>query len=59
MNSIKVKDFEFTLTKFIKDYDLPMEVKRLVLKEIYDDINEEATKECIDQAKEREENKDA
>jgi len=54
MNSIEIKDFEVTLQKFIKEYDLPSEVKRLVIKEIYDQLVIESNNEMIQQAKERE-----
>lgn len=59
MKSIDVKDFDFTLRKFIEGYDLPVEVKRLVIKDIYNDITVQANDECMVQAKEREENKNA
>lgn len=54
MKSIEIKDFDFTLRKFINDYDLPAEVKRLVLKEIYGDISAMANEECLKEAQERE-----
>lgn len=38
MDNIKVLEFENALDKFIGEYDLPSEVKRLVLKELYDKV---------------------
>lgn len=58
MKSIDVKDFIFTIHNFIEKTDMPLEVKRMALKEIYDDISIKAQNECIEQAQERE-NKDA
>lgn len=61
MNSIDVKDFQFTITNFIDKFELPYEVKRLVLKEILEDVTAKANNELLLQAKEREMegNKDA
>ena len=54
MNSIEIKDFSYTLKKYILEYNLPAEVKRLVLKELYEDITALSQEESINQAKERE-----
>lgn len=54
MTSIEVKDFQFTIMNFIKDYKLPAEVKRLALKEIYEEVAEMAHNEMYAQAAERE-----
>lgn len=54
MNSLTVKDFEHTLQKFIDEYELPYEVKRLVLSDIYNDICVKAHNELIMEATERE-----
>lgn len=55
MDSIQVKDFEVTILNFVSGYDLPMEVKRLALKEIYDQVSTLANTEMLEQAKSREE----
>ena len=54
MKSIDVKDFEVTILNFVNGYDLPMEVKRLALKEIYEQVNASANVEMAEQIKERE-----
>lgn len=54
MDSIKVADFSNTITNFIQDYDLPYEVKRLALKEIYEETQKRAQVEILEQAKQRE-----
>lgn len=59
MNSIEIKDFQFTITNFIEKTELPYEVKRLALKEILEDVTAKANEELILQAKEREDKKNA
>ena len=54
MNSIDVKDFQLTLTNFISKYDLPWEVKRLALKEVYDETVQKANAEVLTEAGNRE-----
>lgn len=54
MTSIEIKDFSATLEKFINEYDLPWEVKRLVVEDIYRDVTNRANNELLEQAKERE-----
>lgn len=44
MESLKVREFSQTIINFINESDLPMEVKRLALLEIYNQIEEEAQK---------------
>ena len=59
MTSIEVKDFQFTITNFVDKCKLPYEVKRLVLKEILEDVTSKANSELLLQAKEREDKQDA
>ena len=54
MNSIEVKDFEVTLTRFIDEYNLPWEVKRLVIADIFNQATQKANSEILQQAQERE-----
>lgn len=54
MTSIEIKDFSATLEKFINEYDLPWEVKRLVVEDICRKVTNQANNELLEQAKERE-----
>ena len=54
MTSIQVKDFEATLVRFIEEYELPWEVKRLIVEDIYRDVTNRANNEILEQAQERE-----
>lgn len=42
MNSVDIYVFKHSILKFINDADIPSEVKRLVLKEIYDEVQTKA-----------------
>ena len=57
MDSIKVRDFTATLENFINNYDLPAEVKRLALFEIYANVKAKADAELYQEAAERSKNK--
>lgn len=52
--NIKIRELKIAITNHLKGIDLPIEVKRLVLKEIYDDISEAADAEIREELKERE-----
>lgn len=54
MTSISVADFRQTIIKFVDSYDLPLEVKRMALKEVYDITKVKADAEIYQQAAERE-----
>lgn len=54
MNTIDIIDFKYTIQKFIDKNEFPAEVKRLVLKEIYDTVATQASNEAVNQAQERE-----
>lgn len=54
MKSVNIADFQLTLRNFISNYDLPEEVKRLALKEIYDEQKQKAEAEILSEATERE-----
>lgn len=40
--NIKIRELKVSIIKHMQGIDLPIEVKRLVLKDIYDDISREA-----------------
>lgn len=40
--NLKIKEFKIALSNYINEMDLPEEVKRMVLKEIYDEIEKKA-----------------
>lgn len=54
IKSINIADFRLTLRNYILNQPFPMELKRMVLKEIYDEVNLNANKEMLLQAQERE-----
>ena len=59
MNSADVKSFQYAIMQYIKENKLPLEVKRLAVKEIYGELLNDANMEISRQLKEREENKNA
>ena len=56
MSSIKVRDFSMTIENYIDTFDLPMEVKRLALLEVYQKTKEKADSEIYKEALERSKN---
>lgn len=52
--NLKIREFKITLENYISTTDLPPEVKRIVLKEIYDGIDREANLAVSAELKERE-----
>ncbi len=54
--SLDVMTFKKTIEEYVKAINMPAEVKRLVLKEIYDEVKTEALTEALAQAKEMEDN---
>lgn len=44
MKNLKIREMQITLKKYIEEICLPVEVKRLVLKEIYNTISDKADK---------------
>ncbi len=52
MESIQVRKFQMALQAYIGEYDLPAEVKRLVIKEIYEQVSLEAAQEIARQQSE-------
>lgn len=58
MNSLTIRQFKLTIEEFINKNDLPLEVKRLVLSEIKQEIDKAADRQVILEAKETEHGKD-
>lgn len=56
MSSIKVRDFAMTVENYVDTFDLPMEVKRLALMEVYQNIKEKAESEIYKEALQRSQN---
>lgn len=56
MTSLEVITFKKTIEDYVKSVDMPMEVKRLVIKEIYEDVHKKALEEVMSEISEREEN---
>lgn len=57
MNNLAIRQFKLTIEEFINQNALPIEVKRLVLSEIKQDIDKEADRQVILEAKEAESGK--
>lgn len=56
MNNLKIVSFRENLKTFIKNYDLPSEVKRMVIAEIYAETERSALEDTLKEAEEREKN---
>ena len=57
MKSIDIVDFELSVKTLINDYDLPTELKRRVVKDIYTELTMLAQREVMQQSQERDEEK--
>lgn len=51
--NLKIREFKITLENYIKSSDLPPEVKRMALKEIYQNASEEADSAVREELTER------
>lgn len=58
LKSVDLIDFKFTLTNWIKKDPMPLKLKAMLLKEVYEEINKEADEEIYQQCLEREEKED-
>lgn len=55
---LEIREFREGLIIFINKYELPIEIKRLVVKEVYGDISDAANGIIKEQAKSRSQKKD-
>lgn len=59
--NLRIREFKFSIENYIEKTELPIEVKRMVIKEIYENIsslaNEEISKEIEIREKEEKETK--
>lgn len=53
--NLKIREFKVSIENYVWGSDLPPEVKRMVLKEIYESVEEAAAKAISAEIKEREE----
>lgn len=53
MTTLKVMEFKETILSFVKADPLPAEVKRLCLKEIYEEVQKDALQEAMNESMER------
>lgn len=53
--NLKIREFKVTLENYINNTDLPPEVKRMVLNEIYESADRSASEAIAAEIKEREE----
>ena len=54
MNSLEIVEFKLTIQKYVRETDLPWEVKRLVFNEVLQEVNLRTQREVQEQANERE-----
>lgn len=54
MSSLEIISFKKSIEDFIASQKLPAEVKRMVVKEIYEDVTAEAAREAMREIKEEE-----
>ena len=54
VRSIDIIDFKYSITKFVEENHLPLELKRMVVKDILSDLSIKAENEVYSQAEERE-----
>lgn len=54
MNSIDIADVKLTIKNYLAKQNFPAELKRLIVKEIYDEIKTEADNEIYREASDRE-----
>lgn len=53
--NLKIREFKVTLENYINNMDLPPEIKRMVLKEIYESVERVANEAIAAEIKERDE----
>lgn len=53
MENLKIREFKLTLEKYINENELSVEVKRMVLKEIYGDVERKSNLEIAKEIEER------
>lgn len=53
MKNIEIREFKLNLENYINNNSLPLEVKRMVLKEIYEDIEQKSNLAMMEEIKER------
>lgn len=53
MDSLKVRELKTTLLTYLEKQDVPLEVQRMVLKEVLESVTEKANMEIIAQIQER------
>lgn len=53
MNSLDIYLAKETIKKFIREQDIPMEVARMMLKEIYEEVRENALREIQTESEKR------
>ena len=53
--NLKIREFKVTIENYTNEVDLPPEVKRIVLKQIYEGVEREANLVISEELKDREE----
>lgn len=53
MKNIEIREFKLTLEKYINNNGLPIEIKRLVLKEVYEEVEQKTNEMMMLEIKER------
>lgn len=53
MKNIEIREFKLTLKKYIDNNRLPIEIKRMVLKEVYEEVEQKTNEMMMLEIKER------
>lgn len=53
MKNIEIREFKLTLKKYIDNNGLPIEIKRMVLKEVYEEVEQKTNVVMMEEIKER------
>lgn len=56
MKNIVIREFALTLENYINENNLPIEIKRMVLKEIYENVDQKTNEVMMMEIKERDGN---
>lgn len=51
--NLKIREFKLSMENYINSSDLPWEIKKMVLKELYNNATEQSDKAVLEEIKER------
>lgn len=59
MNSLQIREFSQSIINFINENPLPLEIKRLAVKDIYQQISEASEKQIYQELEEKKKEKES